>query len=183
MTTPRAVESTPVTNGHDDDDLVPPSPWEVEAWREYERKKIQILSRLDTRVDTLLTDYRKDVVRRIERDAVLDQRHEWHVKALQTLTEATMQQSTNLAALAEHSKKATGDARRQLDSLTEEDAAQDLAIAAAHERNARLESELSATKAQAALALKLAAWKWTAIAGASATGVLFALRAAGLVHF
>lgn len=179
-----AVRSVPVeSNGHDDDDLVPPSPWEVEAWREYERKKIQILSRLETRVDALMTDSRKEVARRIARDEVLDQRHEWHVKALQTLTDATMQQSQNLAAVAEHTKRATGDAREKLALLTEEDVAQDLAIAAAHERNARLEAELNATKAQSALALKLAAWKWTAIAGASATGVLFALRAAGLVHF
>lgn len=188
--TPSADE-TPTSNGvAHDDDLVPPSPWEVEAWREYERRKIQILSEVATRVDALITDTRKEVAKRVDRDAVLDSRHEWHVKAMATLTDKTTELSTTVAAFVAYASSESTDARGKLDTLSREDAAQDARIALAEERATRLAAEVDAAKqlaeaakSQAALATKLAAWKWTAIAGAAATGALVAAKALGLIHF
>lgn len=45
------------------------------------------------------------------------------------------------------------------------------------------EAKAQAAKEQADIALKAAAWKWTSIAGAAATGALFAARAIGWIHF
>lgn len=173
-----AVATPVASNGHDDDEPPPRLPHDLSA-----RGAAEEIVALHDKAETAINDVRELRARVDAHEASAEQRAGWLLEALRHVGDEVLDLKSTLAGMADHVKTATGDTRRQLDSLTEEDAAQDLAIAAAHERNARLESELSATKAQAALALKLAAWKWTAIAGASAAGVLFALRAAGLVHF
>lgn len=146
-----AVATPVASNGHDDDEPPPRLPHDLSA-----RGVAEEIVALHDKAETAINDVRELRARVDAHEASAEQRAGWLLEALRHVGDEVLDLKSTLAGMADHVKTATGDTRRQLDSLTEEDAAQDVAIAAAHERAAAAEAALSEARAETEAARILA---------------------------
>lgn len=147
-----AVEAPVASNGHDDDEPPTPLPQDLSA-----RGVAEQIVRLGDAVDTAIDDVRELRARVIAAEAAAEQRGGWLLEALRHVADEVSELRSTLGGVQSHVATATGDAREKLDTLTREDAAQDVAIAAAHARADAAEAAASEARAETEAARILAA--------------------------
>lgn len=151
-----AVRSVPVTpepesNGRHDDERPPRLPQDLSA-----RGVAEEIVKLYDKVETAIDDVRELRARVIANESAAEQRGGWLLEALRIVVDEVHELRSTLGGVQTHVATATGDAREKLDTLTREDAEQDVAIAAAHERAAAAEAALSEARAETEAARILA---------------------------
>lgn len=148
----RSVPVEPERNGrHDDDEPPARLPQDLSA-----RGVAEQIVLLGDAVDTAIDDVRELRARVIANETAAEQRGGWLLEALRIVGDEVHELRSTLGGVQTHVATATGDAREKIDTLSREDAEQDIAIAAAHERAAAAEAALSEARAETEAARILA---------------------------